>query len=127
MGAFLAAVATPTGNPALVVTSDWKFWLGIGAWAIGFASNIWHDEILLNIRRSKSTKSSSGPKPRYEIPYGGLYSLISYPNYLSEWFEWFGFAVAASALTAQLPGSHVAFPFAAGRLGLGELLAEPEY
>lgn len=39
------------------------------------------------------------------------------------WFEWVGFA-AASALTAQLPGSHAAFPFAAGRLGLCALLAE---
>jgi 3-oxo-5-alpha-steroid 4-dehydrogenase 1 len=102
-------------------------------WAVGLASNIWHDETLLNIRRKpKSTVSQTpaGPskneqegsrnaKPHYAIPYGGLYALISFPNYFSEWFEWLGFAISASALTAQLPATHVVFPFAAGRLAMG--------
>jgi 3-oxo-5-alpha-steroid 4-dehydrogenase 1 len=34
---------------------------------------------------------------RYAIPKGGLYKWISYPNYLSEWIEWTGFAIAATA------------------------------
>ncbi|KAF8526057.1 3-oxo-5-alpha-steroid 4-dehydrogenase-domain-containing protein [Hysterangium stoloniferum] len=115
MGAFLAAVATPTGrvgSGALslrapqVVTSNWSFWAGVCMWIIGFASNIWHDEILLDIRRKPKVKSAKrdamhGDKRHYEIPQGGLFSLISYPNYLSEWFEWVGFAVAASAYPAH--------------------------
>ncbi|KAI9462770.1 hypothetical protein BJY52DRAFT_1352457 [Lactarius psammicola] len=34
-------------------------------------------------------------RPHYAIPHGGLYSLVSFPNYLCEWVEWFGFALAA--------------------------------
>ncbi|KIJ51312.1 hypothetical protein M422DRAFT_223830 [Sphaerobolus stellatus SS14] len=137
MGAFLSALASTSGksgNPSLV--ADWKFWLGVGMWIAGFASNIWHDEILLNIRRkpkgnstsqnqSKGEKKSEEEKPHYAIPYGGLYSLISYPNYTSEWFEWLGFAIASSALTSQLPLSHVVFAFAPGRVNLGPLSQIP--
>ncbi|KAF8520853.1 hypothetical protein JB92DRAFT_3141408 [Gautieria morchelliformis] len=140
MGAFLSALATPIAKPGIgaflfrgshTVVANWQYWAGIVIWAIGLASNIWHDEILLNIRRqvmqkpAKSSRNgreaSRNTKPHYAIPHGGLYALVSYPNYLSEWFEWLGFAVAASALTAQLPATHVVFPFAAGRLALGAL------
>lgn len=142
MGAFLSALATPTGRPGIgaflfqrnqAVVANWQFWVGIVMWAVGLASNILHDEILLDIRRKPKSPVSqtltgsiktmqegfNSAKPHYAIPYGGLYALISYPNYFSEWFEWLGFAISASALTAQLPASHVVFPFAAGRLVLG--------
>lgn len=142
MGAFLSALATPVRGYGLgtllfrgnqTVVANWQFWVGIGMWAVGLASNIWHDEILLNIRRkprpnvsqmpassSKNERETSkNAKPHYAIPHGGLFGLISYPNYLSEWFEWLGFAISASALTTQLPATHVVFPFAAGRLSLG--------
>ena len=131
MGAFLSALASSSGkygNPTLA--ANWKFWTGTCMWVIGFASNIWHDEVLLDIRRkpkrngnsqnkSNGNKKSNEDKPHYAIPYGGLYSLISYPNYASEWIEWLGFAIASSALTSQLPLSHVVFPFAPGRVHLG--------
>lgn len=126
MGAFLAALASRS-TPVLAV--DWKFWFGISMWAIGFAGNIWHDEILLNIRRKakkdkaiaqeKSPQKSEEEKPHYAIPHGGLYSLISYPNYFSEWVEWIGFTIAATALTSQLPLTHVIFPFAPEHMDLG--------
>jgi 3-oxo-5-alpha-steroid 4-dehydrogenase 1 len=102
----------------------WKFWVGVGLWVLGISSNIWHDEILLAIRRTP--KNIPGPKmtersqPSYTIPYGGLYQYVSYPNYFSEWIEWTGFAIAAAALTEYLPASHPIFPFAAGRVYLGE-------
>ncbi|KAF8583817.1 hypothetical protein K439DRAFT_1653370 [Ramaria rubella] len=141
MGAFLAALATPSvdsGAGAFLtreertVVANWKFWAGVGMWAVGLASNIWHDEILLDIRRStkrvqsvfgreEKTKERSESQPRYAIPYGGLYSLISYPNYASEWFEWLGFAIATSVLTDQLAATHLVFPFASDRLGLGAI------
>jgi len=69
------------------------FWVGLVLFAIGMASNIWHDEVLLNIRRQG--------KRKYGIPYGGLYSWISYPNYFSEWIEWGGFALAAAAVSGS--------------------------
>jgi 3-oxo-5-alpha-steroid 4-dehydrogenase 1 len=82
------------------------FWVGIGLWAFGFAGNILHDEILLNLRRSAKVKgkgradgddnNGKSKQEHYAIPYGYLYRYISYPNYLCEWLEWLGFAIAAS-------------------------------
>ncbi|OCH89893.1 hypothetical protein OBBRIDRAFT_813000 [Obba rivulosa] len=83
------------------------FWVGVGLWALGFAGNILHDEVLLNIRRNAKAKGkakddprgmSKGAKPHYAVPHGYLYSLISYPNYFCEWVEWLGFALAAAPL-----------------------------
>jgi len=44
----------------------------------------------------------------YAIPHGGLYTLVSFPNYLCEWVEWFGFALAASPIPdfALLPSAN---------------------
>lgn len=82
--------------PGLISSDVWSsplWYLGLAGWAIGFASNVYHDEILMNLRRPKKQagkqsdedKSVGKPNgPRYSIPYGGLYSLISYPNYLCE-------------------------------------------
>ena len=44
-------------------------------------------------------------KEHYAIPHGWLYDYVSCPNYLCEWVEWFGFALAAAPLplvTSQL-------------------------
>ena len=83
------------------------FWVGVGLWALGYAGNILHDEILLNLRRSAQAKGKArardddddngkSKQEHYAIPYGYLYQLISYPNYFCEWIEWLGFALAAS-------------------------------
>ena len=32
----------------------------------------------------------------YVIPHGGLFSILSFLNYLCKWVKWFGFALAAS-------------------------------
>ncbi|KAI1791240.1 3-oxo-5-alpha-steroid 4-dehydrogenase-domain-containing protein [Ganoderma leucocontextum] len=85
------------------------FWLGLGLWAAGFAGNIVHDEILLNIRRNTKNgpsqdddanngkdKNNAPKQEHYAIPHGLLYRFISYPNYFCEWSEWLGFALAAS-------------------------------
>ena len=90
------------------------FWAGTALWAAGFVGNILHDEVLLNIRRNAKAKGkakaksddeddSDSDRPRkkpsrehYGIPHGYLYAHVSYPNYLCEWVEWFGFALAAA-------------------------------
>lgn len=96
-----------------------RFWFGVAIWAVGFAGNIYHDEILLNIRRTAKAKgkgkapashdddddSKNGKdkdkngtpeREHYAIPHGALYRFISYPNYFCEWAEWLGFALAAA-------------------------------
>jgi 3-oxo-5-alpha-steroid 4-dehydrogenase 1 len=66
-----------------------QFWMGIVMFGIGFASNVWHDEILLRLRKtpaassstssllSKGHQSKPATSPKYSIPYGGLYRFIS--------------------------------------------------
>ncbi|KAG6809842.1 hypothetical protein H0H92_014534, partial [Tricholoma furcatifolium] len=57
--------------------------------------------ILLNIRRNARSKGKARDgdgTEHYSIPQGGLYSLVSYPNYLCEWIEWAGFALAAAPI-----------------------------
>jgi len=85
----------------------YSFYFGMVLWALGLIGNIWHDEILLNIRRKarskgKGKEDGAAKGEHYAIPQGGLYSLISYPNYFCEWVEWFGFALAASPFPFEL-------------------------
>ena len=66
------------------------------------------DEILFDIRRKaasekKKTSSPQKEQEHYAIPHGYLYTYISYPNYLCEWLEWLGFALAAAPLPYPLP------------------------
>jgi 3-oxo-5-alpha-steroid 4-dehydrogenase 1 len=96
IGAYLSSPAA-----ALFLTrapSQPHFWTGLALWAFGFAGNIIHDEVLLNLRRGKNAQESKGKgdKPHYSIPRGLLFDYISFPNYFCEWIEWTGFALAAA-------------------------------
>jgi len=77
-----------------------RFYIGLFLWAAGFVGNVWADEILSNIRRKAGSKgknvAKTDGKEYYGIPHGFLYRWISFPNYLCEWIEVFGFALAAS-------------------------------
>jgi len=91
------------------------FWLGAGLWFAGFVGNIYHDEILFRIRRKVSSKGKDKHQngEHYAIPTGGLYSLVSYPNYLCEWLEWLGFAIASAPFPFPMdlsPSSLLASP-----------------
>lgn len=56
-------------------------------------TSVYHDEILHDLRRPASKRLISSPKDdgpsdkggRYRVPMGGLFSLVSFPNYLCEW------------------------------------------
>ncbi|KAI3488365.1 hypothetical protein L1887_47609 [Cichorium endivia] len=84
------------GAPGLISPDVWKqplWYLGLAGWAIGFAGNVYHDEILMDIRRPNnnapkaqdSTSVGKGASARkYSIPRGGLFEYISFPNYLCE-------------------------------------------
>ena len=95
MGSYLSS---PYARNFLSARSPTPFYVGLVLWAFGFIGNIMHDEILLNIRRKANIKGKSKAEAgeHYAIPQGGLYTLVSYPNYLCEWIEWLGFAIAAS-------------------------------
>lgn len=76
---------------------DPRFILGLSFFVVGFLINFQSDEILLGLRKGSDTS--------YKIPKGGLYGLISSPNYFGEIIEWLGFAL----LTWSLPALAFAF------------------
>lgn len=81
-------------GPSPVVST--KMVTGIAIWALGLCGNIYHDEILADIRRSASSKhDKKGVQKLYLLPEGGLFRYALYPHYLCEWLEWFGFYLAA--------------------------------
>lgn len=75
-------------------TADWlsssAFLVGTGCFLIGWTINYRADAILLQLRMPEETD--------YKIPHGGLYRLISCPNYFGEMLEWIGWAIATWSL-----------------------------
>lgn len=138
MGAYLTS---PFAR--IYLTSDYTFrrptfYVGLALWAFGFAGNILHDEILLDIRRKAKnkdkgeTKQNGGTPKRvqehYAIPQGWLYKYISYPNYFCEWVEWLGFALAAAPLplsASSLTAASLSSFFS--KEGMSSLISNPAY
>jgi len=112
-----------------------SFYIGVTLWVLGFAGNVLHDEILLNIRRKAKNKEDSGDKSpqkrlqeHYAIPQGWLYNYISYPNYFCEWIEWLGFALAAGPIPFSMTSftvESVASFFSPGNIS--SLIFDPGY
>ncbi len=65
---------------------DPRFVVGVAVFAVGYRINRWADAVLAGLRRPGETG--------YKIPRGGLYELISCPNYFGELLEWLGWAIA---------------------------------
>jgi 3-oxo-5-alpha-steroid 4-dehydrogenase 1 len=71
---------------------DPRFLAGGSLFVVGFIINRWADTTLRALRQPGELT--------YHIPRGGLFNLISCPNYLGEIVEWAGWALA----TWSLPG-----------------------
>ncbi len=65
--------------------TDIRFILGIAVFILGYIINRWADTVLRRLRVQDTQK--------YSIPRGGLYELISCPNYLGEILIWGGWAL----------------------------------
>jgi 3-oxo-5-alpha-steroid 4-dehydrogenase 1 len=81
MGTYLGSIAKAFGNTS--VQLPFGFWIGVLGALAGLASNIWHDEVLLRLRKNPSggdakRQNHKVKAPRYSVPYGGLYRFISY-------------------------------------------------
>lgn len=70
---------------------DPRFILGLLFFVLGFIINRWADWKLRSLRHIKGSKG-------YYIPYGGLYELISCPNYFGELVQWIGWTLATWSL-----------------------------
>lgn len=108
MGSWLGGRTSPltakVGAVPEVALHSKLFWFGVALWTLGFLGNLVSDEVLYNLRRpSKDEKGYEKAVPRYSIPRGFLYDWpfggISFPAYFCEWFEWLGFAIAATCLS----------------------------
>ncbi|KZO90348.1 hypothetical protein CALVIDRAFT_506952 [Calocera viscosa TUFC12733] len=87
------------------------FWAWVALFVAGMVGNIYHDNLLMSLRRrTHAAAAQKGEKPHYGIPYGGLFSLVSYPNYLCEWLEWTGFAMA-STVGSGFPPAYLTPPW----------------
>uniref|UniRef100_A0A7S0RAJ9 Steroid 5-alpha-reductase DET2 n=1 Tax=Chlamydomonas leiostraca TaxID=1034604 RepID=A0A7S0RAJ9_9CHLO len=72
--------------------------IGLLIQAVGWLNVMYADTILLNLRKPGETG--------YQIPYGGMFTLVSAGNYASEIIEWAGYALAAGG---ALPAAAFAF------------------
>ncbi len=70
--------------------TDPRFLIGLGLFFFGFFGNLHSDWILRNLRKPGETG--------YKIPQGGLFRVVSSPNYMSEILEWIGWAVMTWSL-----------------------------
>lgn len=78
------------GRYPLAWLGEPRFLLGAALFLVGLGVNWWADGVLRRLRAPGETG--------YRIPRGGLYELVSCPNYLGELLEWLGFALAAWSL-----------------------------
>ena len=90
LNAWLNATAIAWGRFAPARLAEPSFLLGVLLFAGGFGLNVWSDAILRRLRAPGETG--------YKIPRGGLFRLVTSPNYLGEIVEWAGFALAACTL-----------------------------
>lgn len=98
IGGYLAGYG-PTTTTDWAGRSGWMF-LGLVIWAWGLMGNMFHDDVLREIRRAADRKqrklAAEQGKPVekvdkiYMIPETGLFKYSLHAHYLCEWIEWAG-------------------------------------
>ncbi|KAG0136718.1 3-oxo-5-alpha-steroid 4-dehydrogenase-domain-containing protein [Tuber indicum] len=91
----------------------WQISIGSAMFILGLWGNMYHEEILREIRRDKSFDKDAEKEGRvvtsdgrvYKIPEGGLFKWVWNPHYFSEWIEWSGFAIAGGGFANFLPAT----------------------
>lgn len=69
-------------------------------WLVGFIINLHSDSVLRNLRQQKSNYEEITSVPKYKIPYGGFFEIVSCANFFGELIEWLGYAIASSSIAA---------------------------
>ncbi len=80
------------GKADLIDMLDLGRALGLALFLGGFALNVGSDAIIRSLRGDGETG--------YKIPRGGMFRLVSNPNYLGEIIEWIGFALVTRSVAA---------------------------
>ncbi|KAK7100999.1 uncharacterized protein [Littorina saxatilis] len=81
---------------------DPRFILGILLFVAGYIINRWADWKLRSLRNIKGDSSHFPEEEQgstgYYIPYGGMFELVTCPNYFGELVEWLGWTIATWSL-----------------------------
>jgi len=64
---------------------NWKFWLGLVIFVIGFSINLHSDYVIRHLRAPGDTN--------HYLPKEGMYKYVTSANYFGEITEWIGFAI----------------------------------
>ncbi|KAA8903173.1 3-oxo-5-alpha-steroid 4-dehydrogenase-domain-containing protein [Sphaerosporella brunnea] len=115
IGAWLGGYGSATEVPV------WRLVIGSAMFMLGLWGNVYHEEVLRDLRRDTPKKSKKSSKEaqktpieervhelegrHYKIPHGGLFEYCWYPHYFSEWFEWTGYMIAGGGPFNFLPAA----------------------
>jgi 3-oxo-5-alpha-steroid 4-dehydrogenase 1 len=80
------------GRADSITFFDFRCTAGLVLFLGGFALHVVSDAIIRSLRR--------GGETGYKIPRGGMFRLVSNPNYLGEMVQWIGFALMTRSLAA---------------------------
>ncbi|CUS14668.1 unnamed protein product [Tuber aestivum] len=91
----------------------WQVSIGSAMFVLGLWGNMYHEEILREIRRDTSFAKDAEKQGRlvrsggrvYKIPEGGLFKWVWCPHYFCEWIEWGGYAIAGGGFVNFLPAT----------------------
>jgi 3-oxo-5-alpha-steroid 4-dehydrogenase 1 len=107
IGSWLAAygpVTREAWEAQLAPFPTLQFAAGIAVFYIGLSANYFHDEELREIRRREQRRQERLAREQgvavgsvdkhYSIPQAGLFKIMLFPHYFTEWVEWTGFYLA---------------------------------
>eukprot|EP00756_Hemistasia_phaeocysticola_P057693 Hpha_TRINITY_DN3429_c0_g1::TRINITY_DN3429_c0_g1_i1::g.32571::m.32571/K12343/SRD5A1; 3-oxo-5-alpha-steroid 4-dehydrogenase 1 len=87
------------------LNDDWfkdpRFKIGLVLYELGFWITVHSEKVMRNLRPASAAAMAAAP--RYKIPTGGLFRLVTNPHYFGELLAWLGFAI----LTWSIPGAAV--------------------
>ena len=79
-------------NLVEIKSGPMMYYIGLLIMVVGAAVNIKSDYYLISLRKNRP------PGKDYIIPQGGLFHLVSCPNYFGEMVEWIGFSIASGEI-----------------------------
>jgi len=73
---------------------NWKFWLGLVIFVLGFSINLHSDHVIRHLRAPGDTN--------HYLPKDGLYKYVTSANYFGEITEWIGFAIMTWSIAGAM-------------------------